>query len=273
MQVSGALAADEMAGIPLLFYNVEVDDAADIRDELFRQLDRMRTGAAEHMLDLCYAVEELIVDHETQAVSAAVEEVAAQLRNFLQANRKLGARERLAHVDAVATVRSVRYASTLWAATRRNGEYSGLNIVHQVGVGAARDARLRCDSWFKSLDAFLNALKIDSGLALAEKTIDQIGKSAAASKAAFIESVQRAGMEVYREPLTQSPVWNACSSEWGRGPGFKTRVADHLEQWFARNGPLKDKLEDIATGFWEQTVISPLLRLSDETASDESGAP
>lgn len=268
MQVSGELAAEDMPGVPMLFFNVEADDAATVRGELFAQLNRMRETAAEHLLDLCAAVEELIENHETQAMSAAVEEVASRLSSFLQANRRLGARERLAHVDAIATIRGVRYASTLWAATRRSGEYSGLNIIHQVGIGAARDARLRCDGWFKSLDAFLNALKADVGLALAEKTIEQIGKSAAVSKATFLENVQRAGMEVYREPLTQSPVWVNCASEWGQGPGFKGRVAERLDQWFGANAGLKDKLEDIANGFWEQLVISPLLHLSEETAPE-----
>lgn len=270
MQVSGELAADGMGGIPMLFYNVEVDDAAEVRARVFEQLDRLRKTVSENLLDLCAAVEELIENHETQALSAAVEEVANRLSTFLKANRKLGARERLAHVDAIATVHGVRYASTLWAATRRNGEYSGFNIVHHVGIGAARDARMRCDGWFKSLDAFLNSLKADPGLALAGKTIDQIGKSAAASKTSFIEGVQRAGMEVYREPLTQSPVWLACASEWGQGAGFKKRVAGHLERWFEGNAPLKDKLEVIANGFWEQMVISPLLRLADESAPENA---
>lgn len=273
MQVSGELASDDMPGVPMLFFNVEADDAATVRGELFSQLNRMRETAAEHLLDLCAAVEELIENHETQAMSAAVEEVANRMSSFLQANRRLGARERLAHVDAINTIRGVRYASTLWAATRRSGEYSGLNIVHQVGIGAARDARLRCDSWFKSLDAFLNALKVDAGLALAEKTIEQIGKSASVSKASFLESVQRAGMEVYREPLTQSAVWQQCAAEWGQGAGFKGRVANRLEQWFDGNAGLKEKLEEIATGFWEQLVISPLLRLSEETAPESPPHP
>jgi hypothetical protein len=49
---------------------------------------------------------------------------------------KLGAREKLAYAEALSTIRGVRYASTLWAATRRKGEYSGLNIIHLIGVGA-----------------------------------------------------------------------------------------------------------------------------------------
>ncbi|MBX5248779.1 MULTISPECIES: helix-turn-helix domain-containing protein [unclassified Rhizobium] len=269
MQVSGELLADDMGGVPVLFFNVESDDPTDVRGRILAQLNRMRSTAANHLLDVCAAVEELIENHETQALTAAVEEVAGRLNSFLQANRRLGARERLAHLDAIATIKNIRYASTLWAATRRSGEYSGLNIVHQVGVGAARDAKMRCESWFISLNAFLNALKADEGLKLAEKTIDQIGRSAAASKAAFLENMQRAGMEVYREPLTQSPVWAQCASEWGQGSGFKMRVAQRIERFFDSNPKLKESLEDIANVFWEQLVISPLLHLSQEDSAED----
>ncbi|WP_046864784.1 helix-turn-helix domain-containing protein [Microvirga massiliensis] len=270
MQVAGELAADDLAGVPMLFLNVESDDLIEVRGKLFGQLSRMREAVAERLLDLCAAVEELIENSEVQALNAAIEEVANRLNTFLQANRRLGARERLAHTDAITTIRGVRYASTLWASTRRNGEYSGLNIVHQIGIGAARDARLRCDGWFKSLEAFLNALKADTGLALAVKTIDQIGRSAAISKTTFLDNVQRAGMEVYHEPLAQSPVWARCASEWGQGPGFKGRVADHLERWFEENANLKAKLEEVANGLWESLVIQPLLHQSQESAP---GAP
>ncbi|OQX19199.1 MAG: hypothetical protein BWK80_37130, partial [Desulfobacteraceae bacterium IS3] len=37
-----------------------------------------------------------------------------------------------------------------------------------------------------------------------------------------------------RESLENDPVWNKCSSEWGRGPGFKNRVITHLKEWGRR---------------------------------------
>ena len=207
-------------------------------------------------------------NHEQQALNAALEEVANRLNSFLEGNRKLGAREQLAHVEAINTIKGVRYASTLWAATRRGGEYTGLNITHLLGVGAARDARLRTDAWFNGLDAFLKALRADGDLAPAGRSIDQIAASAAASRKVFLESVQRAGVEVFREPLTQSSVWSDCVSEWGRGTGFKMRVANHLAGWFTKNAKLKDRLEDVINSLWEQSVISPLARLAEEAAPE-----
>ena len=268
MQVAGELSADDLSGVPMMFFNVESDDPKATRIELFNQLNRMRKSIEEQLFDLCAAVQDIIENHEKQALTAAVQEVANRLSSFLKGNRSLGAREQLAYQEALNTVRGVRYAATLWASARRNGDYAGLNVVHLIGVGAARDARQRSDAWFKALDAFLKGLQADEGLSFATRTIDQIAKGAAASKPALLDAAQRAGVEVYREPVTQADIWPACAGEWGQGPGFKMRVATRLERWFASRGDLKDKLEEIVNRSWEQTVILPLLRLVEEGAPE-----
>ena len=141
-------------------------------------------------------------------------------------------------------MRAVRYASTLWASARRSGEYSGLNIVHQVGVGAAKDARLRSRDWFSKIDGHVNELKADVGLEPATRSIEQIRAVAEASRHVFLAGAQRCAMEIYREPLTQAAVWSKCASEWGRGPGFKERVVRHLLDWFEEKHPeLKETLD------------------------------
>jgi hypothetical protein len=268
LHVADELAGNDLTGVPIMFFNVESDDPRTARVQLFGQLKQMRKSVEEQLFDLCAAVQEVIENQETEAITAAIEEVANRLNSFLEGNRSLGARETLAYSEALDTVKGVRYAATLWASTRRNGEYSGLNIVHLVGVGAARDAHQRSDSWFKALDAFLKSLKADKGLALATRTIDQIAKGATASKRTFIDAAQSAGVEVYREPLNQAGVWAPCAAEWGQGPGFKMRVAGLLEKWFASRDDLKERLEAIVNSLWEQTVILPIRRLVEEEAPE-----
>lgn len=268
VQVTSELAAEQLSDVPMLFFNIEADDPEVVRGELFGQLSKIRGAVEERLFDLCAASQEIIENHEAQALNAAIEEVANRLNMFLEGNRALGAREQLAHAEAISTVKGVRYASTLWASTRRKGDYSGLNIVHLVGVGAARDARLRSEKWFGALEAFVNSLKADKGLTLATRSIEQISASAATAKRAFLERAQISGVEAYREPLSSSQVWSRCASEWGRGPGFKLRVAAHLERWFAEETDAKDRLEQMLNGLWEKTVIAPFLRLSQESAPD-----
>ncbi len=270
MQVENELAAEDLAGVPMVFFNVQSDDPAPVREALFGQLNRMRSTVEGKLFDLCAAADEVMKNHEAQALTAAMEEVAERLNSFLETHPALPARERHAYTEALTTIRSVRYAATLWAATRRNGEYSGLNIIHNIGVGAAKDARQRSERWFTSLKDYLAVLKADEGLQLASKTIDQMGRSAVATRTAFLEAVQRAGMEVYREPLSQSPIWTQCAAQWGAGPGFKSRVAADLEGWFEKRADLKDTLEEITNTLWDQLVIAPMRRLVAENAPEVS---
>lgn len=270
IQVDGELNTDGLGGVPMVFFNVESDAPEHIRDELFGQISRMRKAVESRLFDLCAAAQEIIDNHEAEALNAAIEEVANRLKTFLDGNRRLGAREKFAYAEALGTVRGVRYASTLWAATRRNGEYSGLNIIHLIGVGAARDAKLRSDAWFHGFDAFIKSLKADDDLLIASRSIDQIAALATAGRASFLDAAQTAAVEVYREPLTQAPVWSACAGEWGGGPGFKLRVAAHLEKWFNGQTKLKTTLEEVVENLWDQSVIGSLLRLSQESAPDAS---
>lgn len=272
MQVENELAAEDLAGVPMVFFNVMSDDPEPIRIALLNQLKRMRKTVEERLFDLCAAADEVIKNHEAQALTAAMEEVAEKLNNFLRAHPTLPARERHAYSEALSTIRGVRYAATLWAATRRNGEYSGLNIIHSIGIGAAKDARLRSERWFASLNDYLAVLQADDGLHLAEKNIAQMSRSAATSRVAFLEAVQRAGMEIYRDPLGNSPVWSKCAAHWGSGGGFKISVANDLEAWFDSNSELKDRLEAMMNTLWDQLVIAPLRRLVEENAP-EAGSP
>lgn len=268
IQVDGELNADGLGGVPMVFFNVESDSPEQIRDDLFRQISRMREAVALRLFDLCAAAQEIIDNHEAGALNAAIEEVANRLKTFLDGNRRLAAREKLPYAEVLNTVRGVRYASTLWAATRRNGEYSGLNMVHLIGVGAARDAKLRSDAWFLGFDAFIKSLKADADLKIANRSIDQIAALANTGRASFLDAAQTAAVEVYREPFTQAGIWSTCAGEWGGGKGFKFRVADHLEKWFTEQNKLKSTLEDVTENLWDQSVIGSLARLSQETAVD-----
>ena len=82
---------------------------------------------------------------------------------------------------------------------------------------------------------------------------------------------------MYRKPLSQSSVWSRCVSEWGRGPGFKLRVADHLERWFKKKKKLKCRLEQMLNGLWQEKVIAPLETLVNENGpaagSEHGGKP
>ena len=273
MQVEAELHEEGVPGIPTFFFNVEADDAAQVRVELFEQLSRMRYTVSDRLSGLCDAATEIIENQQKHAITAALVEVARRLNIFLLGNGELGAREQPAHQEALSTVATVRYASTLWASTRRSGDYSGLNIVHLVGVGAAQDALLRSRDWFARIEGQVNTLKADPDLLPARRSIEQIRAVAEISRRDFLAGAQRSAMEIYREPLAQALVWSECVSEWGKGPGFRARVRVHLRSWFEKKRPdLKETLDARLNALWQRLVIKPLLQLAEEQEPDAAGS-
>lgn len=271
-RVSGELASGGLSDVPMVFYNIDTDSAQNTRDKIFKQLSKMRCAISERLFDLCAASTEIMENQEKHEATLALQEVARQLNNFLRAGGQLGSREKHAYEETLRTVRSVRYASTLWAATRRNGIYSGLNFIHQIGIGSAKDARLRSETWFTKLDGFLNTLQEDENLVHAKHSITQISVVAKSARLKFIEQAQRAAMEIYRPHLTNAAVWSECESEWGRGPGFTDRVIRHLQSWFEKEATLKEKLDNRLNVLWEKIVISPLIMHASEEEADNADA-
>ena len=267
MQVEAELEADEMSEVPMLFLNVERGEGAEMRAAILAQISRMRGSMAEKMSDLCDGAEEIIENREQVAVAAAIEEVNGRLITFLDGNEELDALEKHAYQEVLRTV-SERHPSTIWAATRRNGEFYGLNVIHQVGVGAAKDAQLRSRDWFAKIEGQVNTLKADPGLALAQHSIDLIELVAKAGLPVFQEAAQQNAMEIYRGPLSQDHLWSTCLEEWGEGPGYTDRIVGHLREWFESHPDLKENLETQMQSLWERLVIAPLRELADEPPED-----
>jgi transcriptional regulator with XRE-family HTH domain len=266
MQIDAALAGNAAGTIPVAFFNVEVDRRTEIAQRIADQIRAMRAQMARRLGDLCSATLEIVNDHEAQARAAAVEAAAEALRRFLDGNRALGAREQHAYRAVIDTIQETRYASTIWASCRRNGDYSGLNALHLLGVGAQSDAKRRSAAWANALEGQIKALLSDAELDAAHSSIKQIARAAGEARGDFLSAVRELGREVYREELEQAPAWRTCAAQWGQGPGFKGRVVKHLTEWFEGRTDLKERLEELIVAAWEREVIRAI---SDLVAADD----
>lgn len=270
-QILRTLASGDgaLSGVPMLFFNAKKDDAAKVRAQLHDQIVRLRKSHEERLLDECAAADEVIRHHETQAFTAAVQVVADHLSNFLGAHAALPLRVRQPSAELIEAMAAIRYASTIWAMTRRKGEYYNFSVSHQVGAGGAKDALLRSKTWFEKLQGVLDTLKQDGDLILAQKTIQQVEVSTDGWRRAFAEAARTAAVEVYRGPLEADVgLWSQCAAQWGAGPGFKVRVERIIRDWFEKQTKLNQKLEGVMAALWEETVVRPLERLSNESADE-----
>ncbi len=259
------------AKVPVFFFNAHDDAPDSVRADLHGQIRTLREHFEKQLQDECAAVEEVLHNHEQHAFNAAVQEVARRLGHFLDAHRKVGARVRPVHQEIIDALNGTRYASTVWAMTRRSGEYYNFSVSHHLGSGCAKDALLRSHQWFERLQGELETMKQDPDLQPAEKTIGQIEASVGTWRRTFAEAVRIAAIEVYREEVEDAgDLWVGCSGEWGQGAGFRDRVVSRLRDWFEKRTDLNDELERIVSAIWENEVLDQMERLTNESWDQES---
>lgn len=246
--------------IPIYLYNAFEDDPKATIVQLKKQIGDFRENYADKINELSLTMAYAMDNSEEVAYLQALEQITKKLSFFLKGNRKL-----LPRVGGIfPDVNRVFYSahpSTLWASTRRRGIYGNLNICYVISNSATSDANKRFDKWLNRFQGEINALKADESLVVAEKYINDIEIFTKDMKAKFLEAVTNCGTEVYCEKITSAIMWYDCVSEWGRGPGFKVRVLNHIEKWFNEHTDLQNELDELIESFWDELVITSINKM------------
>ncbi len=131
-------------------------------------------------------------------------------------------------------IERTRYASVVYAACRRNGEYSNLDLYAAVRANASQAATAWLGNLMYAVRTQLNKLKHDSSLALVHDHISLRERQYLnAQFTVILDYTLRVGQQV-EEHLKNAPVWSSCAGEWGGGDGFKKRALEHLKDWASR---------------------------------------
>lgn len=255
-QIRGAIHED----IPIYFYNAFEDTPKSIVSQVREQIDTLRKHYAAKMDDLSLNMAYAMQNSEEIAYHEALKFITKRISFFIKGNKNLPKRKKNIY-DDVYRIFSNAHASTLWASTRRRGAYTNLNICYAISNSSNSDAIQRFNEWFMLFNGEINSIKADESLLIADKYINDIESFTSGLKNKFLESVCNCATEVFCEKITSSMIWNACAAEWGRGPGFKIRVLNHIKSWFDANTSLQDELDKLIEKFWNELVMSKISQM------------
>ena len=126
------------------------------------------------------------------------------------------------------------YASTVRATIRREGEWPNLEYGHHLGYGARRLAALALKPAVERFKGVAGVMEGTPEYAEAKDLFQQVQRVLESAFEDLLRKVQLVGRTSFKDALKLDPsLWLQCEGEWGRGPGYRDRVAAWNRQWFS----------------------------------------
>lgn len=231
-QAALALEPLGLSALGVGFFNATEDPPAAIQQFLTAHLERIRDTFRNRIRQAIAGAQILLDNHGKERVRAVLRDASESLRAWIDMNTDVPPVEVHVQEDLLAELQ-VAYASTVRAAVRREGEWTQLSYTHHLGHGARRLAVL---SLGKAVDQFAGncrMLAVQPRYADATDLMAQAERVLTTAYEELLRKVQLMAQTVFKDALTaDSEFWQNCISEWGKGSGYKNRIAGRNRQWF-----------------------------------------
>lgn len=229
-QVTTALTPFDMQDLPVRFFNSYEDDPALLGDFMIDRIASTREGFRGELQTIVDNARELLENVERQQVLEVQRDASRIILAWLDRHTEPQGVPDHIH-DTLMEEICRAHASTINATIRREGEWYSLSYSHQLGFGARRVAVSSLRSWVGEFKGHCDTLltthpEASELLAQAARLMDQAYDD-------LLRKMQIAGAALYRQELQRAQVlWMELASEWGKGGGYRDRVARRQGSWF-----------------------------------------
>ena len=269
--VAMALEPLHLSDLKIGFFNAFGDDPARLRNLLFESLSEIRNGLRTRLREDLASARRLLANHEKEQVREVLRSAAAMLRTWVTKYGNVPPLSGQVRDSLLSQIRSA-YASTVRATIRREGEWPNLDYGHHLGYGARRLAVVALEPAVEKFKGVAGVMEENPEYAEAKDLIQQAQRVLESAFEELLRMVQLRGRTAFKEPLKHDPsLWVQCESEWGRGSGYRDRVADWNEEWF--NAPEQQEVERELFELFDREWGALLSRLSSLLQVDKTEAP
>ena len=267
-----ALEPLRLSDLRIGFFNAFGDDPVRLRSLIFDSLLKIRDGFRARLREDLASARLLLANHEKEQVREVLRSAATMLWTWVTQNGKLPPLDGHVQDSLLSQIRSA-YASTVRATIRREGGWPNLDYGHHLGYGARRLAALALEPAVERCKGVAGVMDGNPEYAEARDLIQQTQRVLESAFEELLRMVQLMGRTTFKDALKlDRSLWVQCENEWGRGLGYRDRVANWNEQWFS--DPVRQEVErelfELIDREWKVLLrrLSSLLEVDEtETAS------
>ncbi|MDP1664250.1 MAG: helix-turn-helix transcriptional regulator [Methylobacter sp.] len=257
-QVELALQPLALQNLAVGFYNANEDQPIQAQEFLIDRLNTAREAFRLRIQETTNGARNLLNNHGEERIRAVLRDAGESLWTWASLNKEVPPVH--AHVqESLLEQIQIAYAATVRATVNREGEWTNLSYSYQIGYGARRIAVL---ALAKAVEEFIGHCKIMAATPRYSEAVDLITQTQRVLTDSYEELLRKAqlmGQTVFKDALKDDPTfWQRCMAEWGQGPGYKTRVADHNRKWFAdeARNQLEEQLRALIEREWSRVLDS-----------------
>jgi len=255
-QVSMALEPLKLTDFKIDFFNAFRDEPSRLRNLILSCIERIRENFRSHLRESNSNARMLLANHEKEQVQDVLRAAARMMKTWVNQHSLVPQLTGRVH-DSLMSQLQVVYASTIRASVRREGEWHNLSYGHHLGYGARRLAVLALDPLVNAFNGTAELMAANPDYTEARDLIRQVRQVLNTAYEELLRKAQIMGQTSFKDALKRdTSFWLDCEGEWGKGPGYKDRVANRNQDWFsaAPRYELEKELWDVVAREWSAVL-------------------
>ena len=258
-------------GIPNVlveFFNARGDDPERLRGFMLDAVKRLRGQHAATLEKTVKGARSLIDNFEREQSMAVHRDAARRLAVWLSGNENLDLPQPLAIESDLMQAISESHPSSLRASVRREGEWYRLEYSHELAQGARVAAVNAVQSKLGSFQIIADNLLDDRELEESHGFVQQARDVVKSGVETLYRKCGLSGSEIHARYMKPAlSLWSKSDDEWGRGPGYRSRVAKHHRDWFNAAASQRNEVGELVTHEWTE-IMGRLSSILDEVLNE-----
>jgi transcriptional regulator with XRE-family HTH domain len=273
--VDDALLRISMSGIAVELFDAASDDSAELTEFLLGKIADLRAAQRERAETTISAIDQMLSNVEKAQAIATLDAINEEFRIFAERHAELKPSSRSAHSRLLGSVRTF-HPRTIWATTRRGGEFWNFDVYQHLGDGAAAEAKRRSASSIDGLRELISNRLENPKYEAAHAFLGQLLDDVNTWEADFVKAARHHAVAVFKPELSAAhEMWARAEAKYGQGLNYREEVASELEEWFDNKAELQEALEQQIRRSWRTSILQPLRDATGNASphqSNENGA-